>query len=123
MSRLHADSPVWAGVAVRFADGRIIAVEIDHPRGEIEVTAEEQDITTGFNTFRRVMGVNQRVTVDLSGPLSRGWQMGQQYAAGTAIENPRPAIAAGPTDLTSATPAQLPSAPAAESAPTSRSSR
>lgn len=101
MARIHADAPVWAGIAVRYPDGRIIAVEIDHPRGQIELTTEVRDDTSGFDTFRRVIGVNRRVAVELSGPLSRGWRMGEEAAAAVEIENPTPAIGTAPRAIAS----------------------
>lgn len=99
MSRSWDERPVWAGVAVRWPDGRITAVEIDYPIGELTINTEAVD--DWDESFRRGWRVRKpgltSVVVNLSGALSRGWRQGERAAR----QHTAAAITAGPAAVES----------------------
>lgn len=90
----YAGSVVWAGVAIRHADGTIVAVEIDYPQGDLTVSAEAEDYMTAGGYVAYLPG-SRWVDVKLTGALSRGWRDGEESArqrAAQAIDAPPLAI-------------------------------
>jgi hypothetical protein len=97
MSRTWDERPVWAGVAIRWPNGRITAVEIDYPIGELTINTEEvEDLDESLARGWRVRRPGPKsVVVNLSGALSRGWAQGEEAARRHAVE----AITAGPAAI------------------------
>lgn len=95
----YAGSVVWAGVAIRHADGTIVAVEIDYPQGDLTVSADADDYfnESGYRTY---VPTSKWVEVKLTGALSRGWRDGEESARQRAAQ----AIAAPPLAIDPAPP-------------------
>lgn len=94
----YAGSVVWAGVAIRHADGTIVAVEIDYPQGDLTVSTDaEVYADVGYRSYLPGMSW---VDVKLTGALSRGWREGEESARQRAAQ----AIAAPPLAIDSALP-------------------
>jgi len=60
--------PVWAGVAIRMADGTLFAVEIDDEiEAIIKVDVEQIETTGPSDTFRTYKGGDMHVNVSVRG--------------------------------------------------------
>lgn len=87
--------PVWAGIAVQLDDGRIIAIEMIQPEGELEVSVDE-DPTAGFGDFRRATGLGRKTaSVRLTGRVAKSWSEWKRTTPQAEIEPAVRAIEAG----------------------------
>jgi hypothetical protein len=87
--------PVWAGIAVQLDDGRIIAIEMIQPEGEIEVSVDD-DPTIAFGDFRRANGLGRRTAnVRLTGRVAKSWTEWKRTTPQAEIEPAIRAIEAG----------------------------
>jgi hypothetical protein len=88
MSGYISAEPVWAGIAIRLADGTLWAVELDQKiTASIDVQVEEIETTDPFrDTFRSFKGGDMHVKVTINGigrTVSRfGSDMGADHRTG-----------------------------------------
>jgi len=95
----------WVGVAMRYTDGRIIAIQIDQPEGEISIKSEDVDVTDFGDLGGRFYPTGRKwAVVHLSGPVSSSWAAGADEAnrrAPRAIDGGSAAILATPKAIES----------------------
>lgn len=74
--------PVWAGVAIRMADGTLYAVEIDRRiYAELKVEQDIADITTAFDAHRVYAPTDLHVDVHVRGIGRRVSRFGPDMGA------------------------------------------
>lgn len=98
---MNSNPPVWAGIALRYADGSVVAIQMDNPRGTLSMSTEEMPREEFMAYLTSGRPIPQVADIRLTGAVTNNWEAGsseaQRHGAAAISRDPR-AIEGGVID-------------------------